>query len=183
VQRHDDRPGRLGIRTDSGSPNVLKLAPGAKQFEVFASSPEWQPAPGKAGLDGIAFGVDGNLYVDTFTAGQVFRVTIQAGKPGKITQLTAPRQMVLTDAMRPFGKDSFLIIEGAGRLDRITLDGDAFSVQTIKDGFAGPTAVTRIGNTAWVSEGQLSYLFDPTKKGQVPNLPFRIYSVPLAVKQ
>jgi hypothetical protein len=30
-----------------------------------------------------------------------------------------------------------------------------------------------------VSEGQLSYIFDPSKKGQKPNLPFRIHSVAL----
>jgi hypothetical protein len=165
--------------TDSNNPQVLKLAPGTKQFEVFASNREWQSAPGKAGLDGIAFGSDGNLYVDTFTAGEIFRVTIEAGKPGNVTKLTAPRQMVLTDAMRAFGLNSFLIIEGAGRLDRMTINGDAFSVETLKDGFSGPTAVARIGKTAWVSEGQLQFLFDASKKDQGPKLPFRVYPVPL----
>jgi streptogramin lyase len=165
--------------TDSDNPQVLKLAPGAKQFEVFASNPEWQSTPGNAGLDGIAFGSDGNLYVDTFTAAEIFRIAIDAGKPGKVTKLTAPRQMVLTDAMRTLGHNSFLLIEGAGRLDRMTINGDAFSIETLKDGFAGPTAVARVGTTAWVSEGQLQFLFDASKKGQGPNLPFRVYAVPL----
>jgi sugar lactone lactonase YvrE len=168
--------------TDSNNPQVLKLAPGAKQFEVFASSPEWQAAPGKVGLDGIAFGSDGNLYVDTFTAGEIFRISIEAGKSGKVTKLSAPRQMVLTDAMRVFGNSSFLIIEGAGRLDRMTIDGDAFSVETLKDGFAGPTGVAQIGETAWVSEGQLKFVFDASQRGQRPNLPFRVYPVPLTSK-
>jgi sugar lactone lactonase YvrE len=168
--------------TDSKNPQILKLAPGSKQFEIFASSPDWQPAAGKAGLDGIAFGTDGNLYVDTFNGAQIYRVTLQAGEAGKITQLTAPRRMVLTDAMRPLGKNSFLIIEGEGRLDRIQVDGDAFTVETIQDGFSGPTAVAQIGNTGWVSEGQLSFLFDPTKKDRGPRLPFRIYPVSLSAK-
>jgi hypothetical protein len=49
----------------------------------------------------------------------------------------------------------------------------------LKDGYAVPTGVAVVGHTAWVSEGQLSYVFDPAKKGQTPNLPFHIYSVPL----
>jgi streptogramin lyase len=169
--------------TDSHNPQILKLAPGSKQFEVFVSSPEWEPAPGKAGLDGIAFGTDGNLYVDTFSAGEIFRIAIEAGKPAKVTRLTAPRQMMLTDAMRPFGKNSFLIIEGAGRLDRIRIDGGAFSVETIKDGFAGPTAVAQVGRAAWVSEGQLQSLSGASNTDHGPRLPFRVYSVPLPSKQ
>lgn len=165
--------------TDSYNPQVLKLAPGSKQFEVFATSPEWQADAGKAGLDGIAVGSDGNLYVDTFSAAEIFRIDMAAGKAGNITRLTAPRQMVLTDAIRRLGDNSFLIIEGAGRLDRITITGDAFSVETLKDRFVGPTSVAQVGKTGWVSEGQLQFLFDPGKKGQGPSLPFRIYPVPL----
>jgi hypothetical protein len=58
-----------------------------------------------------------------------------------------------------------------------------FSVETIRDGFSGPTAVARIGKIAWVSEGRLSALFDPTNRDQGPKLPFRIYSVSLSAKQ
>jgi sugar lactone lactonase YvrE len=165
--------------TDSLNPQVLRLAPGSRQLEVFATNPEWDAAGGKAGLDGIAIGSDGNLYVDTYSAADIFRIVVTAGKAGKITRLTAPRQMELTDAMRRFGNNSFLIIEGAGRLDRITINGDSFSVETLKDGFVGPTAVAQIGDTGWVSEGQLQFLFDPEKKGHGPALPFRIYPVPL----
>src|SRR5260221_13017955 len=48
--------------TDSANPTVLRLSPGATSFETFASSEEFlPPAGGGAGLDGIAFGSDGNL--------------------------------------------------------------------------------------------------------------------------
>ena len=53
------------------------------------------------------------------------------------------------------------------------------TVETLKDGFVTPTGVAIVGNTAWVSEGQLAYVFDPAKKSQKPNLPFHIYSVSL----
>jgi hypothetical protein len=36
-----------------------------------------------------------------------------------------------------------------------------------------------IRRTAWVSEGQLSYLFDPALKDQKPSLPFQISSLAL----
>jgi len=38
--------------------------------------------------------------------------------------------------------------------------GDGFKAVPIRDGFRAPTSVTRVGSTAWVSEGQLSFFFD-----------------------
>ena len=45
---------------------------------------------------------------------------------------------------------------------------------------AGPVGVTQVGDTAWVAEGRLDHLFNPTLKDQKPSLPFRIIAVPLA---
>src|SRR5258708_25715784 len=47
--------------TDSANPTILKLSPGATTFEVFALDSAFSaPQSGGAGLDGIAFGSDGN---------------------------------------------------------------------------------------------------------------------------
>ena len=51
-------------------------------------------------------------------------------------------------------------------------------IETVRDGLAEPTAVARVGETAWVAEGQLSHLFDPAANGP-PRLPFRITGVPV----
>ncbi|MBV8741482.1 MAG: hypothetical protein JOZ12_06820, partial [Sinobacteraceae bacterium] len=51
------------------------------------------------------------------------------------------------------------------------------TIDTIKDGYAGPTGVTLQSGTAWVSEGQLGIIFDPARKGQAPHLPFKAYAV------
>jgi len=64
-------------------------------------------------------------------------------------------------------------------LDRVVIQGDAFAVTPIHGGFATPTSVARVGTTAWVSEGQLGFFFDASKKALSPSLPFRIYAVPL----
>jgi sugar lactone lactonase YvrE len=168
--------------TNSMSPQILRLAPGGKELEVWFTDPSLQPASG-AGLDGLAFGPDGNLYVDRYTPGDLYRVNVKSGKATGITRLSPSRPLVLADAIRPYGKDRFLIIEGGGRLDTLAIQGDKVVVATLKDGFSVPTGVASVGKTAWVSEGQLSYIFDPSKKDQKPNLPFRIYSVALPTAQ
>ncbi len=165
--------------TNSAAPQILRLPPGSNQLEVWANDPLLAPPAGGAGLDGIAFGTSGSLYVDTYTTGELFRVDVVDGKAGKVTKLKPSRPLTLSDGIRPLGNNQFLIIEGTGRLDRMRIRGDGAVIETLKDGYAVPTGIAVVGHTAWVSEGQLSYVFDPAKKGQTPNLPFHIYSVPL----
>jgi len=107
------------------------------------------------------------------------RVEVKDGRAGRITTLSGTRHLKFPDALRTLGNNSFLLIEGSGSLDRVVIQGDAFTVTTIRGGFATPTSVARIGATAWVSDGQLAFFFDPSKKGLSPSLPFRIYAVPL----
>ena len=73
---------------------------------------------------------------------------------------------------------TFLMVEGAGRLDRVEISGDAAKLTVLKDGMNGPASVTQIGDTAWVLEGQLDLLLDPSKSGIKPD-PFRAIAVPL----
>ncbi len=165
--------------TDSAHPTILKLSPGAATFEVFAQDSAFAPPQGGVGLDGIAFGSDGNLYVTTYTAGQLVRVEVKDGRAGRITTLSGTRHLKLPDALRTLGNNSFLLIEGSGSLDRVVIQGDAFAATPIHGGFASPTSVARIGTTAWVSEGQLGFFFDPAKRALSPSLPFQIHAVPL----
>jgi hypothetical protein len=168
--------------TDSAGPNILRLPAEASAFDVFASSPQFAPPQGGFGLDGIAFGSDGNVYITTYTAGGFFRVDVKGGKADRVTQLHSATPLTRPDALRMLGKNSFLLIEGSGTLDRVDVKGDGFVVAPIRGGFREPTSVTRVGSTAWVSEGQLSFFFDPAKKNLSPSLPFRIYGVPLTGK-
>ena len=169
--------------TDSAGPNVLRLPAGGSKFEVFASNPQFLPPKAEsAGLDGIAFGGDGNLYVTTYAAGGLFRIDVDRGRAGRVTWLHGAT-LTLPDALRPLGQRSFLLVEGAGTLDRVDVEGDGFKAVPIRDGFRAPTSVARVGSTAWVREGQLSFFFDRARKGQSPSLPFRIYAVPLSKGQ
>ncbi len=168
--------------TDSANPTILKLSPGATTFEVFARDSAFSPPQGGFGLDGIAFGSDGNLYVTTYTVGELVRVEVRDGRAGRVTTLSGTHHLKFPDALRALGDNSFLLIEGSGRLDRVVIQGDAFVVTPLHGGFATPTSVARIGSTAWVTEGQLSLFFDPSKKNLTPSMPFRIYAVPLRKK-
>jgi sugar lactone lactonase YvrE len=165
--------------TDSANPTVLRLRAGGARFEVFAADPQFAPPqPNTAGLDGIAFGGDGALYVTTYAAGGFFRIAVDNGQAGRVIKLQG-RTLGLPDGLRPLGRNSFLLVEGAGTLDRVEVDGDRFRATPLRAGFHTPTSVTRVASVAWVSEGQMPLFFDPARKGQSPALPFQIHAVPL----
>jgi len=165
--------------TNSDAPEILRLPPGDKQLEVWFHDASLAPAPDGTGLDGIAFGDDGNVYVNRYDAADIYRIDVKAGKALKLTRLNPSRPLVLADAIRHLGKNVFLLVEGGGRLDTMTVSGDSAKIVTLKDGYDTPTSVTAVGNTAWVSEGQLPFLFDPTKQSHKPKLPFQIFPVEL----
>ena len=165
--------------TNSLAPQILKLKLGGTQLEVWLESPTFdQPPEGAPGLDGIAFGADGNLYVNTFAKGDFFRVDVKDGLPGKITKLRPSRALKFPDGLRSTGGQTFIMAEGGGSVDRVTVKGDDVDIETIKDGIAGPTSVALVGQLVWVSEGQLPHLFEAAKSGP-PRLPFRIIGVPM----
>ncbi|HEY4041217.1 MAG TPA: hypothetical protein VGM32_05145 [Rhodopila sp.] len=165
---------------ESFQPHILKLAPGETSLEVWASDPKFSGGEGP-GLDGITIGQDGNLYINTFATGLLFRVEMgPGGKAGRITQLKTTPGFEHPDGMRAYGKNGLLVVEGAdaGRFDVIEVTGDAAEVKTVKSGFKQPVSVWQIGNTAWVLEGQLATLFDPPEKRTQPG-PFHAYAVEL----
>jgi sugar lactone lactonase YvrE len=159
--------------TDTLNGRILRLKPGASALEVWVKDHRLVSA------DGIVFGDDSTLYVNTFESGHLFRVPVGVdGKAGSIVRIHTSQPLTRPDGMRPLRGNEFLMIEGAGRLDRVVIEGDTARIQVLKDGFKGPTAVTRIGDTGWVIEGKLNYLDDPKLKHQDPGL-FKVYAVRL----
>ncbi len=162
---------------DSLNPTVLRLAPDAKAFEVWAKDERFS-GEGFI-LDGIAFGSDGDLYVNTYATHRLFRIAVKPdGGAGAVTELKPSRVLDHPDGMRPLGPNAFLMIEGGGRLDKVTIDGDAAKIETLRDGFKVPVAVWQVGDVAYALEGQLDVLLDAAKKGTKPD-PFKAYAVPL----
>jgi sugar lactone lactonase YvrE len=163
--------------TNSLKPQILRLKPGATQLEEWVESTTFDQPKEGAGLDGIAFGADGNLYVNNFTQGGFFRVEVKDGSPGDVIKLTTSRVLKNPDGLRPTGGQSFVMAEGGGTIDRVTVNGDDVQIDTLQDGLAGPTAVALVGDTIWAPEGQLSHLFDA--KSGPPKLPFQVVGVPV----
>lgn len=162
--------------TNSRAPQILRLKPDRKELEIWLEDMQFEPPTDGAGLDGIAIGGDGNIYVNTFTKGKFFRVEMHEGQPGKVTRLVTSRALKFPDGLRSSSRGTFLMAEGGGTLDRLSIDGDKVLIETLKGGLAEPTSVVKVGDAAWVTEGQLSHLFDPATKGP-PKLPFRITGV------
>jgi sugar lactone lactonase YvrE len=154
------------------SGRVLKLNQDGRSFQVWAQNARLYD------IDGIAFGADGDLYVNTSSTGLFFRVSVKGLPAGKITALHLSRSLVGPDGMRAQPDGTFLMAENAGKLDEITIRGDSAQVRTIEDGLREPSAVARIGTTAWVTEAQMSALFEPQKAPPVV-LPFRVVPVAL----
>lgn len=153
-----DAGGSLYV-TNTFAPQILRLGPDAKEFEVFVEN----PALAK-GLDGIAFGPDGNLYVNTFMGGELFRIDVKDGAAGQVTKLETTRPLKFPDGLRAFG-DGFLMVEGSGALNQVTVSGDAAKVDPVGQ-FAGPTGVTVAGDRIWISEGQLGLLSKQAEAGR-----------------
>jgi sugar lactone lactonase YvrE len=161
--------------TDQLNPTILRLKSGATSFEVWAKDDRF----GGEGynLDGICFGSDGSLYVNTYTSGRLFRVAVRVdGSAGTVTELEPSRRLEHPDAMRLLARNTFLMIETAGRLDRVTVEGDRAKIEVLREGLKVPVSVWQVGDTAWVLEGQLDVLFDPAKNGSKPE-PFRVVAV------
>jgi sugar lactone lactonase YvrE len=158
--------------TNSLAPQILRLKPGAAEFEIWLDSPFFEQPDQGAGLDGIAIGSDGNIYVNNYSSGSFFRVEMKNGVPGAVTKLKTSRSLKNPDGLRPTGPGTFLMAEGGGTLDRVTIKGKDVEIETLKDNLSGPTGVALVGNTLWAPEGQLSHLFDP--KAGPPSLPFRV---------
>jgi len=57
--------------SDTGNPRVLRLAPGSKTLEVWATDKRFDHKG--SDTDGIAFGGDGQLYINTYGESHLYR--------------------------------------------------------------------------------------------------------------
>ena len=143
--------------TDTNNMEIVRLKKGATALEVWAGNGTFGPKGGV--LDGISV-LGKRVVANTLATSKLFSIPIGAdGKAGTVVEVKLDREISRPDGMRSFGKSDVLIIEGGngGRLSRIALSGDTGKVTTVKEGYPdGPVAVTVVGTTAYVLEGQLS---------------------------
>ena len=159
---------------DTANGRILKLARRAKELTLFGQDDRLK------GIDGIAFSGDGTLYVNIVTRGALMRVAMAAdGTMGALTELKLSEPVGGPDGMRLIEGKRFLLAEGtAGRIDVVTIEGDAATIRVLKSGLTSSPGVTLVGHTAYAIEGKIRYLFDPRLKGQDPG-PFKAQAIPL----
>lgn len=135
--------------TDTTGNRIVRLPKGGAALEVWTADPKIA-----GGIDGIALGDDQTVYINTFFTGHLVRIMVgQDGKAGAITELNLSKPVSRPDGLRFIKKDTFLLAEGGGRADRVTIQGDTANIEVLKDALEGPRAVTLTGNTVWVLVG------------------------------
>jgi streptogramin lyase len=136
--------------TDTQGARILRLKPGATSMDVWAADPMLTSA------DGLAVLADGAVYVNTFASGTLVKLGVGAdGKAAAPVRLETSRPIVRPDGMRTVGPNTMLLVEGDGHLDEVTVQGNRAEIKTLKDGFMGTTAVTIVGDQAFVLEGRV----------------------------
>jgi sugar lactone lactonase YvrE len=154
--------------TDTTGARVLRLKKGATAFEAWAAD-----AMLLGTVDGVALLADGNVYVNSVGQGTLLRIPVKAdGSAGAITKLETSRPLTQPDGMRSVGSKTMLLVEGAGRLDEVTINGDKAEIKVLREGLTGPTAVTVAGGMAYIAEARLNFRNDPKLREQDPG-PFR----------
>lgn len=167
--------------TDTTHSHILRRRPGGDALELWFTDPALAREGGAGGLDGIALGGDGNLYLNNFQSNGFFRVTVKPdGTAGGVTTLATSRALTVPDGLRAVDGTHFVQAEAAGRVALLTVSGDSVDVRTLADGLSSPTGVDVHDGTLWYVQGEVSYVFNPRLRDQTPPLPFRVTPVPLA---
>jgi sugar lactone lactonase YvrE len=166
-----DAGGNLYV-SDSFAPRILFQREGDHELTTWVTDPAF--AGDGFNLNGIAI-TGGALYTVKYNSGELFRISVEEdGSAGTPQAISLSRPLDLPDGLRADG-DDLLVIEGSGRLARIALDSG--EVTTLAEGLDGPTSLVVSGRDAWVVEGQLGHLFDPSTGA--PHLPFQLVRVAL----
>lgn len=154
---------------------IFVLRPGAAALELWADSPDL------VGIDGITVGGDGKLYINNVRKQLFQRVEAKAdGSFDRLVTLTASDVLNGPDGLRALGGNRFLQAEGpGGRVGIWTVEGDSAKLApVIATGLEGSVGATLSGDTVYVVEGKLNYMFDPALKDKTPD-PFVIRAFPL----
>jgi sugar lactone lactonase YvrE len=157
--------------TDTIGGRIVTLAQGAAELAEFAVSDSLR------GVDGIAFGGDGTLYINNVQSNLLQRVEREGGRFAGLTDIVTTLPLSGPDGLRSIGGNRFLQAEGTGgRVALLTIEGDRAQMIPLVTGLDFPAAVTLVGRTAYVPEGKIAYLFDPARREEDPG-PFVIHAV------
>lgn len=155
--------------TDTHGGRIMRLGSGASDLAT------WFHDPRLVGVDGIALGDDGTIYLTNVKTNALFRLAVAAGgKPGALTRLTPSVPVAGPDGLRRANGRFFLAENKSGKVDELTVKGDRVDVEPVQGGYKGPTSMTAHGDTLYVVEAKINQF------GKVRNpSPFYVYSTPM----
>ena len=134
---------------------IYRVEPGASEATI------WAQDEAMAGADGLDFGPDGALYVNSVTTGKLFRIDMaDDGAAGAITEIAVSEPLTGPDGMR-FGPDGKLYVaeNALGRVSELTIDGDTATLRALPGpAYQFPTGVAFVGDTLYVLEAKLDTL-------------------------
>ncbi len=136
--------------TDSANMEVVRLAKGRQQLDVWAGKGAFGPSDSV--VDGIAV-IGERVFVNILMTSKLFGVEVRVnGDAGKIGEIVLDRSLEKPDGMRQLG-NALLIAETAkkGALSRVIVNGNNGHVETLRKSFEqGVVAVTVVDQFACV---------------------------------
>ena len=159
--------------TDTANGRILVLEPGSEELRVFGQSPVLQ------GIDGIAFSEDWTLYANNVQSQEIYRVGFGPnGRMGELTTLNLSHALGGPDGMRLIEGNRFIQAEGTiGRLSVVTITDNDAVLDILSSDLVSAPGATVVGDTAYVIESNIQYLFNPALQGQEPDA-FMLYAYP-----
>ena len=134
--------------SESFGGRVHRLKPGANALEVWVTDQQLNV------IDGLTFLADGSLYVNEFTSGKLFRISVNPdGSAGAIVPIETSLPLVRPDGLRTAGPRKLIQAEQQGRVAELTINGNRAEVRVLKDSLPRAAGVTVVGDTAFVLVG------------------------------
>jgi sugar lactone lactonase YvrE len=163
-----DGQGHLYV-TDPVVSRIFRLPSGGTALAIWSEAAVYQGPQGQFTVDGLTWDGQGALFVNKFNTGELFRVRIlENGAAAAPEAITVTPALSSPDGMRQLDANTLLVVEGAGRLTRVAISGATATGTVLSNRLDGPTGVALVGQSAWVSEGQLSALFGDPNPADVP---------------
>jgi sugar lactone lactonase YvrE len=160
--------------TETLSGRIFSLPSGADALTLFAEGDDL------VGVDGIAIGGDGAIYINNVRQNLFQRVDRNAdGSYAGLTTLSLSDTLSGPDGLRAMGGNRFLQAEGSGgKVAVIEVNGDSATVTAVKTGLDSSPGAAFVGDVGYAIEGKFGYMMDPALRDKDPG-PFVIRAFPL----
>lgn len=165
--------------TDSLANTIVRLPLGGSALTTWAENAAFAPdVEGDYTLNGIIHDGANGLYVVKSDTGTLFSIPINPdGTAGAPVVIPVEPALITPDGLERVDAQTLLVVENsAGQASTVTLSGGTGTKAVIANGFTEPTAAAIRGDSAWVLESQMGYLFGVPG---TPTLPFRVHRVVL----